>query len=434
MNALNLLIIDDSEHDQILYGRALRQSKDFVLHYAGNGQDGLEKAAALHPDLILLDYNLPDTDGLCLMAELAEHYDDHARLPPVIMLTGSGSEDTAVAALKSGATDYLVKQVDGSHLKLLPGVIRRSLENAILRQAQREAEKQQRLSASVFNTITEGVVITAPDGTILSVNPAYCIMTGYQSEELVGQSSRALMSDQHDASFYENLWACVEKEGYWQGEVWNRRKDGRLYLIRDTITAVRDNRGVLLHYVSVQMDITEVKRNEDAIRHQAYHDTLTGLPNRALLMERLRMHLAYANRHQKQLAVLFIDLDGFKPINDRFGHDIGDTVLREVADRLVGCLRESDTLARLGGDEFVAVLNDLKIPSDASAIGQKMLDTLAAAFMLPDQHCHHMSASIGVALYPSNSCDAMDLLAIADEAMYVAKHNGKAAVAFAKTG
>lgn len=296
-----------------------------------------------------------------------------------------------------------------------------------------KANRQLQLSASVLNNITEGVVITTPAGVIVSVNPAYCEMTGFAEEELVGDNPRLINSGKHDAEFYRNLWNSLDQHGYWEGEIWNRRKDGGLFLGRETITAIRDNLGELQHYTGVLTDITETKRAEDSIRHQAYHDALTGLPNRTLLMDRLRLHLSFSHRHHKQMAVLFIDLDGFKAVNDELGHDAGDDVLKETASRLLSCVRESDTVARLGGDEFVAVLNDLANSQDVTVVAQKMLDALQRPFLAPEQQ-RHLSASIGIAVYPDVSADVSELLAAADEAMYSAKRRGKAAYAFAGVG
>lgn len=293
-----------------------------------------------------------------------------------------------------------------------------------------KANQQLQLAANVLNNITEGVVNTTPAGVIVSVNPAYCEMTGFAEEELVGGNPRLINSGKHDAQFYRDLWNSLDQHGYWEGEIWNKRRDGGSFLGRETITAIRDDLGHLQHYIGVLTDITETRRAQDLIRHQAYHDALTGLPNRTLLMDRLRLHLSLSHRHHKQMAVLFIDLDGFKAVNDELGHDAGDAVLKETALRLLSCVRESDTVARLGGDEFVAVLNDLTTSRDVTLVAQKMLDALQRPFLAPEQQ-RHLSASIGIAVYPDVSADVSVLLAAADEAMYSAKRRGKAAYAFA---
>lgn len=286
------------------------------------------------------------------------------------------------------------------------------------------------LSANVFGNITEGVLITTPDGTITTANPAFCMMMGYEQLELAGKNAALLNSEKNDAVHYREIQRCLDSEGVWKGEVWKRRKDGSAILIHENITAIRDKRGHCSHLVSVETDITESKHLEELIRYQAYHDALTGLPNRTLLMDRIRLHLVSAKRHQTGLAILFIDLDGFKGINDTFGHEVGDTVLVETASRLQRSVRESDTVARLGGDEFVALLNDVDGKGDASTVAAKILDRLTHPYELPNSQSGQLSASIGIALYPSDGGDAEKLLNAADEAMYLAKRAGKAGYAF----
>jgi diguanylate cyclase (GGDEF)-like protein/PAS domain S-box-containing protein len=289
----------------------------------------------------------------------------------------------------------------------------------------KKTERQLLLAANVYNNITEGIVTTLPDGTIISVNPAFCLITGYSETELIGANPRLLKSGRQDVDFYRVMWDSISQDGYWQGEMWNRRKDGSLYIAHETITAIRDNHGELQNYVGVQNDITEVKQIEENIRHQAYHDPLTKLPNRTLFMDRLRHQLAYSHRQQTCMAVLFIDLDGFKAINDNLGHQAGDDLLKEVAVRLRECVRESDTIARLGGDEFTAIISDIKGAEDAAPVAQKMLDMMCAPFQLGST-AGRISASIGIAHYPTDSDNAVEILKLADDAMYEAKRNGKA--------
>lgn len=287
------------------------------------------------------------------------------------------------------------------------------------------------LSANVLNTMADGVVITRPDGEVVSVNPAYCVMTGYQPEELIGKKPSIQKSGKHDETFYQGLWGGIAKNGYWTGQIWNRHKNGREYLVRETISAILGEDGHLENYVGVLTDITEAKQKEEAVRFQAYHDALTGLPNRTLLYDRLKQSLAYSRRNRKRFAVLYIDLDGFKAINDTYGHEAGDKVLIETARRLRACLRESDTLARLGGDEFVIVLDDITKPEDVSRIGSNLLQSLAKPYALPEGKTGYLSGSVGVAIYPDAGVKVETLLSAADEAMYVSKQNGKNMLTFA---
>ena len=431
--ARTILLVDDIESDLIAYQRALR-STGYEILIAQTTEAALALAVERRPEAIVVDYNLPDGTGLEFIGRLKEQCIENAHR--IIMLTGSGNESVAVAAMKGGASDYLIKDVAGGHLKLLPAVVEQALREHDDLLAKREAERQLQLAANVYNNIQEGILVTLTDGTIVSVNAAFCCITGYRAEELVGSNPRIMKSGLHDPDFYNAMWNSIKQDGYWQGEIWDRRKNGSIFLAHETITAIRDSLGRLQNYVAVITDITEANQTEAFIRHQAYHDPLTNLPNRTLFMDRLRHQLAYAHRQKTCMAVLFIDLDGFKAVNDELGHEAGDVLLMETAARLKGCVRESDTVARLGGDEFTAILSDLDGPADTDEVAQKILDRIGQPFQL-GSHERWIAASIGIALYPSDSDDAAALLNAADKAMYQAKRGGKAKFAFAakaKTG
>jgi len=422
-----ILMVDDSEHDQISHKRALRNT-DWAIMTATTLAAGLAIVREHTPDVILLDYNLPDGTGLDFIQRL--HDSEETALPSVVMLTGSGDERVAVEAMKAGANDYLIKDLAGGHLQLLPAVIERAFRERTILLAKQEADRQLQLAANVYQNITEGILITEPNGTIVSVNPGLCQMNGYTAEEQVGQNPRIMKSNQHPPEFYQGMWKNIAEKGSWQGEIWNRRKSGGTFISRETITAIRDPQGRLVNYVAVLVDITEAKLVEEMMRHQAHHDPLTGLPNRSLFMDRLRHGLAYAHRQRSIFAVLFIDLDGFKAINDELGHKVGDDLLQQAATRLAGCIRESDTLARLGGDEFTAILSNLDSLDDSARVAEKMLTKMAQPFLLGRQ-TRTLSASIGIALYPYDGDDAELLLKAADEAMYQVKKHGKAAYSVA---
>jgi len=283
-----------------------------------------------------------------------------------------------------------------------------------------------RLAAEVYRNIHVGVFATDPAGTIVSVNPAYCTITGYAADELIGCNPRIMKSDRHDADFYRRMWEAISQESVWHGEIWNRRKDGTLFLSSETIKTMRDESGCIAHYVGVIIDITEERRALDAMRYQAYHDSMTKLPNRALFMERLQQEIIRAHRNSMLMAVLFIDLDHFKAINDEFGHQVGDDLLKLAAERLSACARASDTVARLGGDEFAVLLNDLGGKGDAARVAHMMLSEMSRPFCIHDRELH-VSASIGAAIYPPDGDAAAALLKAADEAMYEAKRSGRRA-------
>ncbi|QFU00151.1 putative diguanylate cyclase YegE [Halomonas sp. THAF5a] len=299
---------------------------------------------------------------------------------------------------------------------------------ALLARRNRQLRQQrERLSllAGVFTHSHEGVMITAPDGELLEVNDAFSQITGYPRGEAVGRNASLLGAGRHPQAFYADFWQQLKRTGHWDGEVWNRRKNGEVYPQRLTISAVTDGAGEVQRYVGLLSDITQLKAHQRALTHAAQHDALTGLPNRALLADRLRVAMAQADRSGQRLAVVFIDLDGFKAVNDTHGHDMGDRLLVALAERMQGELRASDTLARLGGDEFVVVLLDLASDEE----GERVIDRLLAATAAPVEVAGRrlqVSASLGVAYYDAaEGGDEDQLLRHADQAMYRAKEAGK---------
>lgn len=287
------------------------------------------------------------------------------------------------------------------------------------------AEEKLELAASVFSHSNEGIMITAADSTIINVNAAFTRITGYSREEALGQTPHLLNSGRQSKEFYATLWHSLEQKGHWYGEIWNRRKNGEIYVEMQTISAVRDTRGNVAQYVALFSDITEAKQHQSELEHIAHYDALTTLPNRVLLADRLHQAIVQTLRRGQLLEVVFLDLDGFKTINDKFGHEAGDQLLIALAAGMKQALRECDTLARIGGDEFVAVLVDL--PDVASSI--PMLERLLAAASQPVQVGEltlRVSASMGVTFCPQeDEADADTLLRQADQAMYQAKLAGK---------
>ncbi|MHB8254371.1 MAG: putative bifunctional diguanylate cyclase/phosphodiesterase [Acidiferrobacter sp.] len=297
----------------------------------------------------------------------------------------------------------------------------------------RRVQQELQVAAVAFET-GEGILITDRDARILRVNRAFMRLTGYSADEMIGQTPAMFHSGRQDAEFYRELWAILIRDRYWQGEIWNRRKDGAVYLEWQTITAVVDAKNEVSHYVGVSTDITLRKQAEDDIQRMAFYDSLTQLPNRSLLWDRLQQAQAYGTRHKAHGALLFMDLDHFKTINDTRGHHIGDLLLIEVATRLQESVRRTDTVARLGGDEFVAVLVGLSADSEQAAIqaqgvGQKILAALSRPYDLPGGE-HHGSASMGVSLFMGSEKSTADLLKDGDAAMYQAKSAGRNTLRF----
>ncbi|MDT4330938.1 EAL domain-containing protein [Methylomonas sp. MED-D] len=293
----------------------------------------------------------------------------------------------------------------------------------------RKAEENLRLAALVYQNSSEAMVVTDADNNILSVNPAFTLMTGYAADEVVGRNPRVLKSDQHDAGFYRELWRALEETGTWHGEIKNRRKDGRIYVEELTINTIYDASGHPQRRVALFSDITQRKQSEEQIWRQANFDPLTGLPNRRMFRDRLEQEIKKAHRMGQMFALMFIDLDRFKEVNDTLGHDIGDQLLKETAQRLQLCVRESDTVARLGGDEFTIILGELDEPRSAEPIARHLLEQLSAPFQLAEDTTY-VSASIGITFYPTDSTDLSELLKNADQAMYAAKNRGRNAYSF----
>lgn len=286
------------------------------------------------------------------------------------------------------------------------------------------AESRLQLAANVFTHAREGILITDAQGTIIEVNDTFSRITGYAREEALGRNPRMLQSGRQTAEFYAAMWKQLIENGYWTGEVWNRRKSGEVYAEMLTISAVRDAHNSTQNYVALFTDITSMKEQQHQLEHIAHYDALTGLPNRVLLADRLQQAIAQTQRRKQSLAVAFLDLDGFKAVNDTHGHKIGDELLIVVAQRMRLSLREGDTLARIGGDEFVAVLVDLEQPLDWEPLLERLLQTAAAPVQIGELTLH-VSASIGVTLYPEDNSDADILMRHADQAMYRAKQTGK---------
>jgi diguanylate cyclase (GGDEF)-like protein/PAS domain S-box-containing protein len=276
----------------------------------------------------------------------------------------------------------------------------------------------------VFDSSLEGIFTTDPSGRILSVNAAYCAMSGYAADELIGQRSSLFRSDWHPAEFYASLWKTLGDQGSWAGEIVNRRPNGENYTQWLSISAVRDTSDKVVEYVALATDISQRKAQEEAVWRQANFDALTGLANRNLLQDRLNRALVEARRNAKRVGVLFLDLDGFKWINDALGHDVGDQMLKEVARRLGDVMRQQDIVARQGGDEFIVVVGDLDDADDLVVVGEKLLARLSAPYALGDS-THHISASIGITVFPDDGDDPGTLCRNADIAMYQAKHAGK---------
>ena len=328
----------------------------------------------------------------------------------------------------SHVSEWSLRRKDGSYLpvevsaKILPNGLWLGFVRDI--SERKQTGEQLRRAATVFDTTMEAILITDADHKIVTANQAYTKITGFEAEDVLGKDIRTLQSARHDDMFYRQLWQTLELSGQWQGEIWNQRKNGEAYPAWGNINVVKDEHGRITNYVSVMSDISPIKQAEERLAHLAHHDALTGLPNRLAFSANLEQALERARRHRRKLALLFLDLDRFKIINDTLGHAAGDRMLQVVADRLKNNLRAEDMAARLGGDEFTVILEEITQAEDAALLAQKIIRAVAEPMQLND-HDIVTSTSIGIGLFPDDASNAGDLARAADAAMYRAKGRGR---------
>ncbi|BBM84834.1 GGDEF domain-containing protein [Candidatus Uabimicrobium amorphum] len=280
------------------------------------------------------------------------------------------------------------------------------------------------LARKIFEATSCAIMVTDSSGNIVAINKAFTKVTGYHPQEILGENPRILQSGRQSKEFYTKFWQTLREKGSWQGEFWNRRKDGEIYLQWANISSITDDDKI--HYVAIFSDITTVKSEEKKLRKMAYYDHLTSLPNRLLLCERLEHAITTAKRRQSMVAVLFVDLDNFKTINDSLGHDVGDQFLQDVAKKMASSVRENDTVARIGGDEFVIILEDIKEAKNCELVAYKIITSVSEVIVKDLQ----AGASVGISVGPMDGYEAQTLLKKADIAMYKAKCSGKNNFAF----
>lgn len=293
-------------------------------------------------------------------------------------------------------------------------------------------EEELKLAASVFNASSASIVITDEENRIVSVNPAFTEITGYKPNEVIGRNPNILSSGKQSKAFYRAMWENIKRNQHWQGELWNKRKDGKIYAEQLSINVILNKDGSVHRHIAIFSDITEKKHADDLIWRQANYDLVTNLPNRSLFLDRLESEIKKSQRSSHPLALFFIDLDRFKEVNDSYGHDIGDILLKEVAIRINSCVRSSDTVARLGGDEFTVIIPNISKLSSAEKIAKNILHIMGQPFVLSG-HILRISGSIGISVYPDNATDIDHLITRADMAMYESKKQGRNRYSFAPT-
>lgn len=365
-----------------------------------------------------------------------------AQISPATQPSGRPSEQEAQLRMSEAESGKSIRfewthlKADGSELPLEITLVRVTLEGQPAFYAQwhdrtpeTEARTRELLASTVFENTDEAIIITDAEQNILAVNQAFTTISGYSDDEVIGRTPRMLNSGHHGADFFQSIWEAVEDSGYWCGELWNRRKSGELYPTWMTLSRVCDDRGTLTNYVSIFSDVSEAKRSEEALYRLAHSDPLTGLANRTLFRAHLEQSLRRAERDGRRLAVLVLDLDLFKNVNDSLGHSVGDELLKRVANAISSEVRAGDTLARLGGDEFVILMEDLEGPSMAAHLAQGLCVRAAQPFQIAG-HALQVSFSVGISLFPDDGQNMDSLLSNADLAMYQAKDQGRNAIRF----
>lgn len=410
----SILIVDDVA-DNIRIIASILQTRDYRIAFAMDGESALENAREIPYDLILLDVMMPGIDGFEVCRQLREN--PETALTPVIFITAKSDQESVIQGFEVGGVDYIAKPFNGAEL------LARIDTHLRLKRAIDELE----LADKVFRSLSEAIIITDTENQIVKINPAFSQITGYSEAEVLGQNPKLLRSGRLTNDFYQEMWRHIQQQGSWSGEIWNRRKNGQIYPEWLSISTLRGWKGRIEHYVGVFSDITKRKQAEELIRYQAHHDPLTDLPNRTLFRIKLERALELSRNEGDRLALLFIDLDGFKEVNDRCGHDVGDRLLAETARRLGDSMRSSDIVARVGGDEFVAILPHLRTQQEARRVAEKMIQLLEHPYKDAETATiNHISGSIGISIFPDDAEEPHQLVSYADQAMYGAKKSGKA--------
>ncbi len=419
---LRVLLVEDSEEDAAL--ALLKLEKSLYEPNYERVDTAVAMQAALDErewDIILSDYRMPNFSGATALKLLRETGIDI----PFIIISGTIGEETAVEMMKAGAHDYLMKD----NLTRLAPAIQRELREAEGRRAQRRAEDDLRLAAKVFDSSVEGVMITDATAHILRVNQAFTDITGYTEDEVTGKKPGLLQSGRHPDSFYRGLWLTLTEQGCWQGEIWNRRKNGEIYPEWLTISAVSDEASKLTHYIGGFTDLSQQKQSEERIYHLSHYDALTDLPNQIMFSDHFTQSMQRAHRDGKQVALLHLDLDRFSTLNDTFGQHVGDKLLQQVGNRLTANIRHQDMVARLGSDKFAIALPGLDRSSNIRKLVQDITDAFAEPFKVMAKDIY-LTGSMGAALYPDDSTDYNKLARFADTAMHHTKHMGGAGFQF----
>ncbi|MDD2582075.1 MAG: diguanylate cyclase [Desulfuromonadaceae bacterium] len=445
MERQKLLVVDDiPENFQVLSNLFM---DDYDVFTATSGKEALTAAKMHRPALILLDVMMFGMENYEICTALKD--DPGTSDIPVIFVTATSDAESETRAFNVGAVDFIHKPFNKEvvrsrvrlHLELERRAAALKLANTdFTRHRDRLGELNRRLEQSladiklsqsrlqVLSTAIEqsptSVVITGADAIIQYVNPRFSEESGYSSAEAIGQNPRILNSGLTEPSTFRSLWSHLKSGEPWTGEFINRRKSGEIYWEEAHIAPVKDAGGRTTHYVAVKLDISDRKEAQQRLAYMAHHDPLTNLPNRSLFFDLVAQGLALARRNETIMALMYIDLDKFKPINDNYGHEVGDLILQLVARRMSDCVRDSDSVARIGGDEFVVLLLDVGDEEAAVTVAEKIRTSLNQPFDVAGKMLS-ISSSIGIAIYPEHGSDSVELARNADSAMYHAKQSGR---------
>ena len=413
---LRILYVEDSEDDAELLLRELRKGGFAPEHCrVDNEADMREALTGSSWDIVVSDYSMPNFDGISALNVLKRHGTDI----PFIIVSANIGEEIAVMAMKAGAHDYIMKD----KLARLVPAIERELKEANIRHQHQNSENEMRKLTGAIEQTTDSVMICNAHGIIEYVNSGFVRMTGYSKDDALGNNSRLLRSGRHDDSFYGVMWDTISLGDVFQDVFINKRKDGSLYYEEKSITPLKNERGVVEHFISTGKDITEQMQTRERLHHLSQHDLLTGLPNRMLFNDRLEQAIPRTRRNGGILAVLLVDMDRFKNINETLGFDCGDHMLQAVGGRLLSSTRDGDTVARLGDDEFAIILEDVQQTEDIAKVIEKIIGSLSQAYYI-DDHELFITSSIGVSIYPGDGEQPETLVQNADVAIHHAKESG----------
>ncbi|QFY88535.1 EAL domain-containing protein [Magnetovirga frankeli] len=419
----HIMVVDDTlENLKVI--NSILSAENYEVRPLSQGEQALYAAQEEVPDLILLDIMMPGLDGYQVCERLKAN--PVTAKVPVIFLSALQDAENKVRAFQLGGVDYISKPFQAEEVLAR---VATHLHLSQLQQALQQQNRQLQEAATLFEVSSDCIVLTDVRGVIHRVNPSFTELTGYAPEEVIGQTPRLFKSGRHDREFYQQLWHGLLQQGFWEGEIWNRHKNGSIYPQWERITAVRDAQGEVSGYIAQASEITRRKLTEREIRHHGNYDALTGLANRTLLLERLDQALKQHNRNRCTLCLLLIALDRFKQVNESLGYLSGDALLQQVAARLSDSIREIDTAARIGGSEFALVLTEQADHRQCEAMAKQVLERIQEVFVLPEGRAE-IDASIGISLFPDDADSHPLLLRNATLALSRAKAEGGSRLRF----